>query len=130
MRQLPMNISFLKVIISGPLCGNIFYPFACSNQNIPPPLSPWTIICFLVIFLLVVDSSVFFQFMVSNSTPLLSFVVLKKGWDSCLIYDICVCLRIVVSNTFCVVVFVLFVFILRLVYLMLPVSLDCPFLIM
>jgi len=39
----------------------------------------------------------------------------------CFIYVICVCLRIVVSNTYCVVFF------LRLVYPMLPVSLDCPF---
>ena len=52
--------------------------FVCSNQNIPPPLSPWTIICFLVIFLLVVDSSVFFQLMVSDSTTLLSFVVCRR----------------------------------------------------
>ena len=43
---------------------------------------------------------------------------------SCLIYVICVCLRIVLSNTCCVVF--LFVF-LRLVYHMLPVSLDCLF---
>jgi hypothetical protein len=54
-------------------------PFVCSNQNIPPPLSPWTIICFLVIFLLVVDSSVFFQLMVSDSTTLLSFVVCRRA---------------------------------------------------
>jgi hypothetical protein len=38
-------------------------------------------------------------------------------------YVICVCLRISLSNTSC------FVFFLRLVYPMLPVSLDCPFLI-
>ena len=36
-------------------------------------------------------------------------------------------LRIVVSNTYCVVMFVLFVY--RLMYPLLPVSLDCPFLI-
>ena len=55
---------------------------------------------------------------------------------SCLIYVICVCLRKVVSNTYCVVflffvfdfVFV-FCFFLRLVYPMLPVSQDCPILI-
>ena len=62
---------------------------------------------------------------------------------SCLIYVICVCLRIVVSNTYCVVCLfclswscvpyvvlcVCFVC-LGLVYPMLPVSLDCcPFLI-
>jgi hypothetical protein len=41
-----------------------------------------------------------------------------------LIYDIFVCLCIVVSNTYGVVCFCL-----RLVYLMLPVSLHCPFLI-
>ena len=40
-----------------------------------------------------------------------------------LICVICACLRIVVSNTYCVVFF------LRLVYPMLPVSLDCQFLI-
>ena len=46
-------------------------------------------------------------------------------------YVICVCLCIVMSYTHCVVYFfiVLFVFVLRLVYLMLPVSLDCPLLI-
>ena len=44
---------------------------------------------------------------------------------SCLIYVMCVWLRIVVSNTYCVVFFC-YVF-LRLVYLMLPVYLDCPF---
>ena len=38
----------------------------------------------------------------------------------CLIHVICVCMRIVVSNTYCVVFFF------RLVYRMLPVSLDCP----
>jgi hypothetical protein len=38
----------------------------------------------------------------------------------CLIYVICGCFRIVVSQTFCFVC-------LRLVYFMLPVSLDCPF---
>jgi len=42
-----------------------------------------------------------------------------------LIYVICVCLCIVVSNTYCVV----FLFLLRVVYLILPVSLDCPLLI-
>ena len=42
------------------------------------------------------------------------------------IYIICVCLRIVVSNIFCVAY--LFSY-LRLVYPMLPVSVDCPFLI-
>jgi hypothetical protein len=36
---------------------------------------------------------------------------------------------IVVANTYCVVFFVLFVFVLCCVYPMLPVSLDCPFLI-
>jgi len=41
-------------------------------------------------------------------------------------YVICVCLRIVVSNPYCVMFFVLFVFI---VCPMLPVSLHCPFLI-
>ena len=46
-----------------------------------------------------------------------------------LIYFICVCLRIVVSNTYCVVFLVLFVFVLCIEYPMLPVSLDCPFLI-
>ena len=46
--------------------------------------------------------------------------------QSCLIYVICGCLRIVVSNTYCVV----FLFVcLRLVYPILPVSLECPFLI-
>ena len=54
-------------------------------------------------------------------------------------YVICVCFCIVVSNTYCVVIFVLVVFVLCtqmlpffldcLVYPMLPVFLDCPFLI-
>ena len=52
---------------------------------------------------------------------------LQEG--SCLIYVIFVCLRIVVSNTYCVVFFALFFVVLCLVYPMLPVSLDCPFLI-
>ena len=39
-----------------------------------------------------------------------------------------VCLRIVVSNTYYVVFFVLFFFVLCPVYPMLPVSLGCPFL--
>jgi hypothetical protein len=42
---------------------------------------------------------------------------------SCLVNVICVCLGIVVSNIYCVV------FVLCLVCPMLPVSLDCPFLI-
>ena len=46
---------------------------------------------------------------------------------SCLIYVISVGLCIVVSNAYCAVF--LFVFVLCLVYPMLPVSLDCPFLI-
>ena len=45
----------------------------------------------------------------------------------CLIYVICACLSIVVSNAY--YGFVLFVFGLCLVYPMLPVSLDCSFLI-
>jgi hypothetical protein len=49
---------------------------------------------------------------------------IREGW--CLIYVTYVCLRIVVSNTYCVDF--CFVF-LRLVYPMLTVSLDCPFLI-
>ena len=47
---------------------------------------------------------------------------------SCLIYVVCACLRIVVSNTYCVVLHFCFVC-LCLVYPMLPVSLDSPFLI-
>ena len=43
---------------------------------------------------------------------------------ACFIYAMCVCLRIVVSNTYCVVF--LFGF-LPLVYPILPVSLDCAF---
>jgi hypothetical protein len=38
-----------------------------------------------------------------------------------------VCLRVVVSNTFCVVFYVLFVFVLCLMYPMLSLSLGCPF---
>jgi hypothetical protein len=47
--------------------------------------------------------------------------------DSCLIYVICVCLRIVVSNAYCFM-FLLFFFH-RLVCRVLPFSLDCPFLV-
>ena len=43
------------------------------------------------------------------------------------LHVICVYVRVVVSNTYCVVFFC-FVF-LRFVYPLLPVSLDCPFLI-
>jgi hypothetical protein len=43
-------------------------------------------------------------------------------------YVICVCLRTVLSNTYCFVLCFCFV-LLRLVYPMLPVSLDCHFLI-
>ena len=53
-------------------------------------------------------------------------VVCRRG--SCHIYVICVCLRIVVSNTYFVLFLFGFVF-LPLVYSMLPVSLDCIFLI-
>jgi hypothetical protein len=48
------------------------------------------------------------------------------GGLSCLIYVICVCLRVVVSNTYCVGFCFFF---LHLVYPMMTVSLDCPFLI-
>ena len=51
---------------------------------------------------------------------------LQEG--SCLINVICICLRIVVSNTYYGVFFVLFFFVLCTLY-MLPVSLDCPLLI-
>jgi len=62
--------------------------------------------------------------MFSSSLPP---VVCKRAHE-CLIYVTCVCLREVVSNTYCIVF--CFVF-LRLVscYHKLPVSLDCPFLI-
>ena len=43
----------------------------------------------------------------------------------CFIYFICVCFRIVLSNTHCVVVFVLVVLVMCFVYPMLPISLDC-----
>ena len=46
-----------------------------------------------------------------------------------LIYVICVCWCVAVSNTCCVLCFAVFVFALCFVYPMLPVSLDCPFLI-
>ena len=42
---------------------------------------------------------------------------------------VCVCLHIVMSTTYCVVFFVLFVIVMCLVYPMLVVSLGCPFLI-
>jgi hypothetical protein len=53
--------------------------------------------------------------------------VLYEG--SCLIYVICICLRIVVAKTYCVLCFDLFVFVLCFIYSMLSVSLDCQFLI-
>ena len=43
-----------------------------------------------------------------------------------LIHVICVCLHIVVSNKYCILFFVVVVF-LRIEYPMLPVSLACPF---
>jgi hypothetical protein len=46
-------------------------------------------------------------------------------WGSCLFYVMCVCLPIVVSNTYCVVVF-FSVFFWCFVYPILPVSLDYP----
>ena len=49
---------------------------------------------------------------------------LQEG--SCLIDVICVCLRIEVYNAYCIVFLFCFVCF-RLVYAMLPVSLDCPF---
>jgi hypothetical protein len=53
-------------------------------------------------------------------------VFLRSEYEgSCRIYVICVCLRIVVSNTYCVVYFCFVC--LRPVYPMLPVSLDCQF---
>ena len=68
------------------------------------------------------------QFDLSNHKSDVWFVFTSSYlWErSCLIYDICVYLHIVVSNTYCIA----FCFVcLRLVYLMLSVSLDCPFLI-
>jgi hypothetical protein len=61
-----------------------------------------------------------------------SVVLIKNIYFLCFLsYIICACLCIVMSYTHCVVYFfiVLFVFVLCLVYLMLPVSLDCPLLI-
>ena len=49
---------------------------------------------------------------------------LQEG--SCLIYVICVCLRIAVCSVYCVALMFIS---LRFVYTLLPVSLDCPFLI-
>ena len=51
----------------------------------------------------------------------------KRKTNSDLVYVVCVCLRIMVSNTYCIVFFL--VFFLRLVYIMLPVSLHYIFLI-
>ena len=48
---------------------------------------------------------------------------------SCLICVIFICLHIVVSNTYCVACFFLLVVIFCLVYPVLPMSLNCPFLI-
>jgi hypothetical protein len=56
------------------------------------------------------------------------YVFLRSEYEgACRIYVICVCLHIVVSTTYCVV-YLCFVC-LRPVYPMLPVSLECPFLI-
>ena len=55
--------------------------------------------------------------------------------ETCLIYVICVCLRKMLSDTYCVWgvflvgFFVFLFFVLRILYPILPVSLDCPFLI-
>jgi hypothetical protein len=49
----------------------------------------------------------------------------KRKTNSDLVYVVCVCLRIMVSNTYCVVFCFFF---LRLIYIMLPISLHCPFL--
>ena len=54
-------------------------------------------------------------------------LILNSQEDSCLIYVMYVCLRIMMSNTYCAVFFVLLVFILCLVYTMMPVFLDCLF---
>ena len=56
----------------------------------------------------------------------LSYYVSLRSEFLVVMHTICVCLRIVVSNTF--VLCFCFVF-LRLLYPLLPVSLDCPFLI-
>ena len=48
----------------------------------------------------------------------------KRKTNSDLVYVVCVCLRVMVSNTYCVV---FCFFCLRLVYIMLPISLHCPF---
>jgi hypothetical protein len=57
-------------------------------------------------------------------SPLSPVVCRRLGWSG-IIYVICDCLREVVSNTYCVV----FLVCLRLVYPVLTVSLECPFLI-
>ena len=55
------------------------------------------------------------------------YVFLRSEYEnSCRIYVICVRLRIVVSNTY---FFLTFIFVLFLVYSVLPVARDCPFLI-
>jgi hypothetical protein len=76
-------------------------------------------------FLIVLDRLGVLIIMYGSSIPPVSPVVCRRA--HVLFYVVCVCLRIVVSNAYCVVCF--FVFFPRLVYPMLPVSLDCPFLI-
>ena len=62
-----------------------------------------------------------------SNIPLVGlYFAVESGTNNGLIYFVCLCLRIVVSNTYCVVF--LFAF-LRLLYFIMSVSLDCPFLI-
>ena len=94
------------------------------------------VVFFIVVLFVFVLCLVCTMFPVSLDCPLLiahsvfsnvfTSSCLQEG--SCLIHVICICLRIVVSNTYCGVFFVLFFFVLCTLY-MLPVSVDCPLLI-
>ena len=91
------------------------------------------LIFFRVLFVLFYYVSLRFEFRVLMSVTISAYKLCSVRfslqlfvWGSCLIYVICVCLCIVVSNTYCVV----FCIFRRLVYPMLPVSLNYPFLIL
>ena len=86
--------------------------------------------CLMMCLSYVLSSAFWWSLRFPHKNGVLSVFISCCLYDGlCLIYIISVCLRIVVSNTCCGVFFVLFVLILWFVYPMLPVSLDCSFLI-
>ena len=112
-----------------------------------PPVSGWNHFAQLLVFCVMFCTSLFvFLFMkiyrckwdrsrylswqvISDSYSLVFVQKTKYIFIASFIYAICDYLCMVVSNTYCVVFFVLFVFVLCFMYPISPVSLDCPFLI-